>query len=134
QLRLNLRDPTATDASKRARAQEMAEGLTITDEEWREIFAKKNTDADVRKLRAVQQAVKAGEISRNPAEAFTARGKRKPFTKAEALRLYAVLQEREKERKLRGLVENTPENYRLITTRDIFEKMLAALKREPIIA
>src|SRR5690606_8787632 len=56
------------------------------------------------------------------------------FTKAEALRLYAVLQEREKERKLREMVENMPTNYRLVTTRDVFEKMLTALKREPIIA
>src|SRR5690606_30926665 len=58
----------------------------------------------------------------------------KRFSKAEALRLYAVLAERQREGKLADMVANTPDNYRLILDRDALAEVIAQCERERIIA
>lgn len=133
-LKLNLRDPTKDVEEKRERTvkaeQKRREGEVITDEEWANVFAKKNTDSDARRLSELKAAYDAGEIYRQPSEAFTAKGKRKPFTKAEALRLYKVLEERKRKRVLQDLVDDIPDNYWLITDQDRLDEFLRIIDDE----
>jgi DNA polymerase I len=132
QLRLNLRSPTENDVSASERVKAAAkrkQAATETlDEAWQRIFAMKNTPADIERLREVKRAMDAGVIGRHPQDAP------KRFSKAEALRLWRELAERQREQKIRELVEKTPANYRLITNEASFLALLDALEHEPIIA
>lgn len=87
----------------------------------------KNSAPDQRRLREVKQAMDDGEIGREEGSA----GKR--FSKAEALRLWRVLYEKKAEERLRKMVEETPDNYRLITDKPEFERMLSELLSEELI-
>lgn len=129
-IQLNLEDPDkkvreGKEAAKavKAKKNKVAE---VTDEVWQLIFAKKNSDADKRKLEEVCEAWKFGEFTK----VETKTGK---FTKADALRLYAVIHERNRQGKIDQMVANTPDNYKLIQTKDTFNEMLALLNREEII-
>src|SRR5690606_19267597 len=97
-------------------------------EAWARILAMKNTDADDKRLREVRRAMAEGRIGREPAAST------KRFSKAEALRLWHVLNEQRREETLRKMVEETPGNYALITTEQQLDEMLAELAAEPIIA
>src|SRR5690625_4148651 len=68
--------------------------------------------------------MEAGEIGREAESA----GKR--FSKAEALRLWRVLDEKRAEDRLREMVENTPDNYRLITDEGELDGLLRLLDEE----
>src|SRR5690606_40565977 len=78
--------------------------------------------------------MEAGKIARSDADKYTKTGRPKAFSKAEALRLWARLQEMKKAEILREMVANTPDNYRLITTEEQIEKLYNDLQSEPIIA
>jgi DNA polymerase I len=127
-LTLNINtDETASDRVKAA-AKKKADATETIDEAWARILAMKNSEADQARLIEVKAAMKRGAIGRTPQEAV------KKFSKAEALRLYKILAESQREAKLAELVKNTPENYRLITTERQLESLVKALKNEPIIA
>src|SRR5690625_765036 len=68
--------------------------------------------------------MEAGEIGREAESA----GKR--FSKAEALRLWRVLDEKRAEDRLREMVENTPDNYWLITDEGALDELLRLLDDE----
>jgi len=88
----------------------------------------KNSDTDTEKLRAVRKAMAEGLIGRVPSLAA------KRFSKAEALRLWADLAERNRAETLRKMVEDTPPNYELITAEARLQSLLAQLASEDIIA
>lgn len=98
------------------------------DDAWQRILAMNNTDTDRERLLAVKSAMSEGAIGRLPSSA----GKR--FSKAEALRMYAELAERNKAATLRAMVENTPANYELITKADRLRTLIEQLAAETIIA
>ena len=86
-LTLNIRSPNSAEKAEviaKAAAKKRAHTETI-DEAWARIFGMKNSDADMRRLREVKQAMDAGKIGREAESA----GKR--FSKAEALRLWRVV-------------------------------------------
>lgn len=85
---------------------------------WVRILAMKNSETDAVKLREVKRAMDAGAIGRDVSSA----GKR--FSKAEAMRLYTVLAESQREQKLADLVANTPANYVLLLDDEAIRKVV----------
>jgi len=135
---LNLKLSLTTDSNATERARQANERRNVASESladaWRRIFAMKLTESDRRKLTEVKEAMDAGLIGRNPQDCVTKSGRPKAFSKAEALRLWQDLQERKREETLRRMVEETPSNYKLITTDEQFQALLNELTNEPIIA
>src|SRR5699024_9186748 len=97
------------------------------EEAWERIFAMKNSEPDKKRLAEVKQAMELGEIGREAESA----GKR--FSKAEALRLWRVLDAKRAEQRLQDMIDNTPDNYVLITDEEALERMLSELLSEEVI-
>lgn len=95
---------------------------------WTRILSGKNSATDQRRLLAVREAMVAGDIEREPSV------KPKRFSKAEALRLYAVLAESQKESKLEALVKNMPASYVLVTQVEALDELIAKATQEKEIA
>lgn len=134
-LTLNLaREPSENGESNTIKKAVERKRLPTMEEAWAKILASKLTDRDRTKLNEVRSAMASGVIGRRLEDCVNKRGKPKAFSKAEALRLWSVLQEQQREEKLATMVENTPENYSLITTKYQFSHLLRALCREKIIA
>jgi DNA polymerase-1 len=140
-LRLNIRAPSDNEAQaskervKKAVERKKSSAASETmDEAWARIFASKLTETDSAKLAEVKAAMEAGSLGRNPADMVTKNGANKKFSKAEALRLYAVLAEQQRESKLAELVKNTPDNYVLVTDESTLSDIVAKALGEPIIA
>lgn len=135
-LTLNLRSPTAeTSASEsvaKAAATKRANSETM-DEAWARIFATKLTDRDRERLAAVKTAMDAGKIGRDPADLTTKTGRPKRFSKAEALRLYSVLEEQVRTDRLAEMVANKPDNYVLITDKAALQDAIDVLMRESLV-
>ena len=123
-----------SDADRVRAAKQRRADMQPTADDWAEIGRKKNSDADKRKLAEVKAAMDAGELTRDPADAYAKNGRLKPFSKSEALRLYPRLVEQQREATMREMVANTPANYHLITTETQFADMLRDLYNEPIFA
>jgi DNA polymerase I len=127
-LTLNIKTDNGT-AERLADAVNKKKAATETlSEAWLRILAMSNSESDQAKLLEVKNGMDAGLIGREPVSVS------KRFTKAEALRLWKQLAESQREQKLKDLVAKTPANYELITTERQFEKLLADLANEPIIA
>src|SRR5690625_524972 len=125
-IRLNNPRPNEDKSLSKAAAKRRQNKETI-DEAWQRIFAMKNSPTDEARLKSVKQAMENGVIGREPGSA----GKR--FSKAEALRLWTELEELERRNRLKELVDNMPDNYRLITSSDDFYGMLDELINEELI-
>ncbi len=128
-LTLDDGDNEAKQRALQAQKSKQREMKTL-EEAWQKIFARKNSKADTEKLQAVYKAMKEGRIGREPDKVE----KGKAFTKAEALRLWRVLQERERESKIKELVTKTPPNYKLITTLEDLHRVVQDLYNEDVIA
>ena len=133
-LTLNLRSPTAAEAPEdvaervaNAAKRKKAAEETLEDA-WTRILALKNTDADREKLLVVKDAMDTGVTGRHPSSV----GKR--FSKAEALRIYADLQERNKAETLRKMVEATPAHYTLVRDESTLAKARKAIAAADLIA
>ena len=129
-LRLNIRSPAAKQGEGNAlskAADKKRKNIETMPEAWARILSMKNSAPDQRRLSEVKQAMEAGEIGREAESA----GKR--FSKAEALRLWRELDAKKAEERLRKMVEDTPDNYRLITDKSDFETMLSELLSEELI-
>lgn len=126
-LSLNIRQPTedakAKEAIKTASKRKQAATETL-DEAWQRILAMKNSETDRQRLTEVKMAMEAGELGREPASVA------KRFSKAEALRLYTQLRERQREETLRKMVEEMPDNYWLITDEERLNEFLSILASE----
>lgn len=133
-LRLNVRNPAIkgltagrnNDSLKQAVERKMLHNETF-DEAWERIFSMKNSDKDVERLQAVKKAMEDGKIGRDPDRA------NRRFSKAEALDLYAELERRQAEERLRKMIEETPDNYRLVTSEHSFYEMVDTLAKEELI-
>lgn len=129
QLTLNTK---RSEAEARARVANAVKAKKVATESigdaWERILAMKNSEADQRRLIEVKDAMEAGLIGRDPASV----GRR--FSKAEALRLWRVLADKQRERKLAELVANTPANYVLVDTFEKLEKMAADISSSDLIA
>lgn len=133
-LSLNIEsDPSRSVRVKEATAKRKAAEESL-DDAWARIFEMRLTEIDRKRLIEVKKAMEAGEIARSDADKYTKRGVPKRFSKAEALRMWRRLQEAQKDRKLREMVENTPDNYHLITTEAQIERLVYDLLEETIIA
>ena len=125
-IRLNNPRPNEDRSLSKAAAKRRQSKETI-EEAWQRIFAMKNSPTDEARLKSVKQAMEKGIIGREPGSA----GKR--FSKAEALRLWAELEELERRNRLKELVDNMPGNYRLVTTEGNFYDMIDVLEKEELI-
>lgn len=125
-LRLNIRSPAdkGGGGNLSKAAEKKRSNIETIDEAWARILSMKNSAPDERRLAEVKQAMEAGEIGRE-AEST---GKR--FSKAEALRLWRVLDEQRAEDRLREMVDNTPDNYWLITDEIQLAEFLDILDEE----
>ncbi|QAT67140.1 DNA polymerase I [Bacillus glycinifermentans] len=136
-LRLNLsaltpkndevKNEKVTETAKRKKKAKTAEPI---EESWRRIFASKLSETDRQRLNEVKAAMDAGKLARNPSDCVNKAGNPKAFSKAEAMRLWKTLQEQQREETLRKMVENTPDNYWLITNEAQLNDFLALLADE----
>lgn len=92
-------------------------------EVWQNIASRKNSKADIEKLKMVKEAIDNGELG-------TGVESLKKFSKAHALRLYKELIESRKEQYIEDTVANIPENYHCITDGTEFNHMLNLLGQE----
>src|SRR5699024_448698 len=125
-LRLNIRSPAdkAGGGNLSKAAEKKRSNIETIDEAWARILSMKNSAPDQRRLEAVRQAMEAGKIGREAESA----GKR--FSKAEALGLWRVLDERGAEDRSQVMVDNTPDNYWLITDEGALDELLRLLDEE----
>jgi DNA polymerase I len=109
-LTLNLKtDKGATERLADAVKKKKAATETL-DEAWLRILAMSNSEADQAKILAVKSAIESGLIGRAPEDAI------KKFSKSEVInRIYPRLKKQQRDEILRKMVEETPENYWLIT-------------------
>jgi DNA polymerase I len=130
-IKLNLRtsadNQSASDRIKAAGNRKKAATETI-EEAWTRILAMKNSDSDQARLLEVKSAMQAGTLGRSPADAV------KRFSKSEALRLYKLLAESQREQKLADLVASTPENYELVDTEEKLRRMIRDIESTDLIA
>ncbi|ASN68058.1 putative DNA polymerase I [uncultured Caudovirales phage] len=135
EIKLNTASPGGNDSASKAladAAQRKKDATETIDDAWERILRQKNTDSDLRKLREVKRAMDAGLIGRE-APKTDKRGKLKPlgrFSKAECLRLWQAIQAAEVERIRAEMIENTPNNYRLINTVEQLDEFCAILDGE----
>lgn len=88
----------------------------------------KNSDTDRERLLEVRAAMAEGAIGRHPSAVA------KRFSKAEALRLWAELNEYRREETLRRMVAETPANYVLVRDKDTLDFAYRTIKAADIIA
>lgn len=130
EVKLTLRSPTddkARDAVKKA-VEQRSKAKETLEEAWERILAMKNSEADGNRLHEVREAMLSGVIGRRPDDAS------KRFSKAEALRIWAEMQERKKAETLRKMVESTPDHYMLVTDEATLAKAYNAIKAADLIA
>lgn len=111
------------EATKKAAAAKKAATETMA-EAWVRIMNMKNSPAETEKLVQVKAEMDAGTLGREAESAG------KKFSKAEAIRLHAVLKERYRAEILRKMADEVPENYWLITTKAKFLEFLAIIRVE----
>ncbi|MFZ4454279.1 DNA polymerase [Salibacterium aidingense] len=116
-----------------ARRKEANQSEPISDA-WARIMAGKHTDAERRKLTEVKRAMDAGEIGRQESDMFTKNGRAKKFSKAEAIRLWNVLEDRKKGERIRKLVESKPDNYFLVNAEDSLRELREQIDSAEIIS
>ena len=132
-LRLNVDEKPKDEAREKAMAAEARKkkaNETIK-EAWQRVLAQKSTPPERAKLLEVAVAMEKGEIGR---ELVPIGKKQKPFSKTEAMRLYKVLAESQREGKIADLVANTPENYELILDLERLSNVVCDALKEPLVA
>lgn len=127
-LNLKMQDNSTAVATVERKVVKAKKEVLSFEDAWKEIIAKKNSEADLVKLREIYKAMKEGRIGREPGK------ESKTLTKAEALRQWKVLQEMERGAKLEAMVQNTPDNFILVQTMEQLEEMERVLHGEDIIA
>ncbi len=86
---------------------------------------------DQKRLDDVYEAMMAGDLGREPVEPGK---KQKKFSAAEAMRLWKALNVQRREEKLRKMVEETPDNYELITDEMHLKSFIKSTVLEPTIS
>lgn len=129
-LRLNVRSHSTNSEGLSAAVEKRLLHKETFDEAWERLLSMKNSAADERRLWAVREAMEDGRLGRDPSDMFNRRGDSKQFSKAEALRLWQVLDEQNAKERLRKMVEQTPDNYWLIAEEERLNEFLALLDSE----
>ncbi|WP_249260790.1 DNA polymerase [Virgibacillus pantothenticus] len=131
-LTLNLTQEKSGEgkAKAKAAAERKKSANETIEEAWQRIFAMKNSEKDAERLRKVKAYMDAGELGREPVPQGKRQGK---FSKAEALRLYKTIAEREKAKKLQELVDSTPENYALVTDNKSILRMKSDIESSELV-
>lgn len=102
--------------------------LETIDEAWVRILSMKNSEADKEKLYKVKLQMEAGLLGREP-ESMS-----KKFSKAEALRLYKVIEDAERGAKLEQMVKETPDNYILVEDDNTLSLLLEQMDSHDMLA
>ena len=127
-------DKNSVDRLKKAvEKREEVKAVDNLDEAWTKIFASKLSDADRLKMQEVKAAMDSGQIGRAPSDLFNKNGKPKAFSKAEAGRIYARIQESQRGAKLEALVAKMPSNYVLVNSTLAVGQMLEDVKRNSLV-
>lgn len=128
-LSVNARK-TAAPAADVAKRKQAANAVEPIEDAWRRIYASKLSDSDRQKLDEVKAAMEDGRLARDPSDCVNKAGKPKKFSKAEAPRLWKTVQAQNREEKLRKMVEETPDNYWLITDEKRLAEFVSLLENE----
>lgn len=134
-IKIKLNDDSASEANvaKAAKSRIDAGAGETLEEAFSRILSSKSVNDSVKsRMLAVKEALESGDISRE-SSAYKKDGSLKRFGKAEAERLYKILEEREKKRVLQEMKETMPDNYHLIQDEDQLEKAMTALSSEDTI-
>lgn len=134
-IKIKLNDDSASEANvaKAAKSRIDAGAGETLEEAFSRILSSKSVNDSVKsRMLAVKEALESGDISRE-SSAYKKDGSLKRFGKAEAERLYKILEEREKKRVLQEMKETMPDNYHLIQDEDQLEKAMTALSTEDTI-
>lgn len=91
------------------------------------IFQSKVTDTDRQRLLEVKEAIESGELGTG-VETLA------KFTKTKALALYKELKEIRRDQIIQNMIDNKPDNYHLILTKEEFFNVLMLLQEETLIA
>ncbi|QLI77116.1 DNA polymerase [Bacillus pumilus] len=129
-LKLNVNTRKEAPAADVAKRKQAANAVEPIEDAWRRIYASKLSDSDRQKLDEVKAAMEDGMLARDPSDCVNKAGKPKKFSKAEALRLWKTVQAQNREEKLRKMVEETPDNYWLITDEKRLAEFVALLENE----
>lgn len=109
-------------ASKKKQAKPMTHDEMV--EKWKEILNnKKSSKTDQRRLEETYQGWQDGLVYPQAPK----------LSKAEALRMYARLNEIQREDKLRKMVETTPDTYHLVQTKDQLDWVCELWDEEPLV-
>ncbi|TCM89643.1 DNA polymerase-1 [Paenibacillus sp. BK033] len=127
-LTLNTHEDSAAVAVKAAVERKKAAIQEPIEDAWQRILAMNNSDPDKEKLRTVRTAMAEGLIGRDPSLAA------KRFSKAEALRMWAELNKRNRAATLRAMVEATPAHYVLVRDERTLTQMYDVIAAADIIA
>jgi DNA polymerase I len=126
-------DAGSKDRAREAESRKKSNTETL-EEAWQRIKQSKaytKGGLDKQRLDAVYEAMMTGTIGREPVEHGK---KQKKFSAAEAMRLWKVVNDLKREETLRRMVEETPDNYELITDEMHLKSFIKATVLEPIIA
>lgn len=121
-LTLNIRQPPKTVEAVTKAATKKKSTIETIEDAWTRILAMRNSEPDVRRLHAVKRGMEAGQVGRDSPD--------KRFSKAEALRMWRVLDAEIQAARLREMVETMPSNYELITDKPAFERFVKLLESE----
>lgn len=100
-------------AKEKIKKASKAKEIPTMEESWELIYSRKNSPTDLARLQKVEEWFKEGKIGREAGK------ESKAFTKAEALRLYKVVQEAERKEKIEEMATKEWEKYPLISQDDI---------------
>ncbi|WAX12616.1 DNA polymerase [Enterococcus phage EC99P1] len=96
-------------AKEKIKKASKAKEIPTMEEAWEQIFSRKNSNTDIERLKQVKEWFDNGKIGREAGK------ESKAFTKAEAMRLYKVIQDMERKEKLAEMATKDWEKYPLIS-------------------
>src|SRR5699024_7388878 len=129
-IRIELNDGTSSESnlSKAVERRKDAGVGESLEDAFTRILSMKNSDPDRQRILAVRKAMEDGYVGREQAPME----KGKKLTKAEVLRIYKRVEEREKERTLEEMKRSKPDNYVLVDDKNTFERMIRSFDGEMV--
>lgn len=132
-VKIELNDSPSDNLRQSAQRHIDAGAGESLEEAFERILGGKNiSDTDRRRILAVKEALIDGSIARE-SKAYNKEGVLKRLGKAEVIRLYKTIEEREKAETLRKMVEEMPSNYVLVNDEATLIKMAEKLSSETVV-
>ena len=123
-VKIELNDSPSDNLRQSAQRHIDAGAGESLEEAFERILGGKNiSETDRQRILAVKEALIEGTIARE-SKAYNKHGVLKRLGKAEVMRLYKTIEEREKAETLRKMVEEMPSNYVLVDSMDVFNAMI----------